>query len=139
MVFLPPGRLFSQQICSTHESNIPLSTEIRQQLPIDNSFVSHEHVRVLRRISDIPDQIPEASALVCDDLIAHGPGFPTGCPSLTGDHALRNLVLKQKNGFSYVELAFHLADSRFYRAFCGLGIGEYSLRSWNLSEGSRRW
>jgi len=30
------------------------------------------------------------------------------------------------NSFSYEELAFHLADSRCYRAFCGFGIDEKS-------------
>ncbi len=35
---------------------------------------------------------------------------------------LRALVIKQANGFSYEELAFHLADSQSYRAFCSIGF-----------------
>lgn len=31
-------------------------------------------------------------------------------------------MIKQANGFSYEELAFHLADSRSYRAFCWIGF-----------------
>ena len=103
-----------------------MRNKIQQQLPIVYPFIAHEHARELRRISDILDQIPEASTLVYDDLIAHGPNVSTGRPGLTGDQALRVLLLKQMNGFSYVELAFHLADSRCYRAFCGFGIDEKS-------------
>jgi IS5 family transposase len=45
-------------------------------------------------------------------------------------------VVKQMNGFSYRELAFHLADSRSYRTFCRLGILDKvpskSALNWNL-------
>jgi IS5 family transposase len=33
-------------------------------------------------------------------------------------------VVKQANGFSYEELAFHLADSQSYRAFCLIGFAD---------------
>jgi IS5 family transposase len=33
-------------------------------------------------------------------------------------------VIKQANGFSYEQLAFHLADSRSYRAFCLIGLAD---------------
>jgi IS5 family transposase len=34
------------------------------------------------------------------------------------------MLIKQMNGFSYNELAFHLADSSCYRAFCRFGIAD---------------
>jgi len=34
---------------------------------------------------------------------------------------LRVLVVKQRNGFSYEELHFHLLDSASYRTFCRFG------------------
>lgn len=76
--------------------------------------------------------MPEAGGLVYDDLVAHGPDVSTGRPGLSGDQVLRLLLLKQMNGFSYEEFAFHLADSRCFRAFCGLGINEKSPRKSSL-------
>ena len=115
-----------------------MRNKIQQQLPIVYPFIAHDHARELRRISDILDQIPEASTLVFADLIAHGPRISTGRPGLTGDQALRALLLKQMNGFSYVELAFHLADSRCYRAFCGFGIDEKSPEKSALQQNIKR-
>jgi IS5 family transposase len=43
---------------------------------------------------------------------------------VSAEVALRALLIKQMNNFSYRELAFHLADSQTYRTFCRLGIGE---------------
>ena len=40
---------------------------------------------------------------------------------LSAEQVLRALMIKQLNGFSYRELAFHLADSVTYRRFCQFG------------------
>jgi IS5 family transposase len=42
------------------------------------------------------------------------------------------------NGFSYEGLAFHMADSRCLRAFCGFGIDEKSPRKSTLQENIKR-
>ena len=42
------------------------------------------------------------------------------------------------HGFSYEELAFHLADSRCYRAYCGFGIDEKSPRKSALQDNIKR-
>lgn len=115
-----------------------MRNKIQHQRPLVYPFIDHEHGRELRRIGDILDQIPEAGALVYGDLVAHGPDVLTGRPGLSGDQALRLLVLKQMNGFSYQEMAFHLADSRCYRAFCGLGIDEKSPGKSTLQENIKR-
>jgi IS5 family transposase len=82
--------------------------------------------------------MPGASLLVYDDLVSDGPDVSTGRPGLSGDQVLRLLLLKQMNGFSYQELAFHLADSRCYRAFCGFGIDEKSPRKSALQDNIKR-
>ena len=130
--------MFLQQTHLPHGGNVPLRNKIQQQLPIVYPFIAHEHARELRKISDILDRIPEASSLVYNDLVAHGPLVSTGRPGLTGDQALRVFLLKQMNGFSYVELAFHLADSRCYRAFCGCGIDEKSPENSALQQNIKR-
>jgi len=111
-----------------------LRNKIQEQRLIVYPFIDHEHGRELRRINDILDQIPEAGGLVYDDLVAHGPDVSTGRPGLSGDQVLRLLLLKQMNGFSYEKFAFHLADSRCFRAFCGFGINEKSPRKSSLQK-----
>ena len=46
-----------------------------------------------------------------------GPGA-LGSP---GEQTLRLLIVRQLTGWTYAELAFHLADSATYRAFCRVG------------------
>lgn len=115
-----------------------MRNKIQQQMPLVYPFIDHEHARELRRIGDILDQMPEAGALVYDDLVADDQDVTTGRPGLSGDQVLRLVVLKQMNGFSYDELAFHLADSRCFRAFCGFGIDEKSPRKSALQENIKR-
>jgi hypothetical protein len=76
-----------------------------------------KHARELRKISDILDRLPLAGDLVYYDLISGGPDVSAGRPCLSGDQVLRLLILNKMNGFSYEELAFHLADSRVL--WCG--------------------
>jgi len=130
--------MFLRRKQPVHGGNIPLRNKIQQQMPLVYPFVDHEHARELRRIGDLLDQMPEAGALVYDDLVAHGPDVTTGRPGLSGDQDLRLVILKQMNGFSYEELAFHLADSRCFRAFCGFGIDEKSPRKSALQENLKR-
>ena len=42
---------------------------------------------------------------------------------MSGEQVLRVIGVKQLSGFSYDDLAFHLADSISYRAFCRFNIG----------------
>ena len=115
-----------------------MRNKIQQQLPIVYPFIAHEHAIELRKISDILDQIPEAGTLVYYDLISSGKVISTGRPGLSGDQVLRIFLIKQMNGFSYEELAFHLADSRCYRAFCGFGIDEKSPKKSALQQNIKR-
>ena len=42
---------------------------------------------------------------------------------MTAEQVLRCAILKQMHQFSYEKLAFHLADSQSFRAFCRLPYG----------------
>jgi IS5 family transposase len=82
------------------------------------------HASELRTISRLLDEHPRIEELVWQDLCgASGvPQATTGAGGLSAEQVVRILLVKQMNGFSYRELAFHLADSRSYRTFCRLGI-----------------
>ena len=46
----------------------------------------------------------------------------TGAEGMTAEQVIRTAIIKQMEGYSYEELAFHLLDSICYRSFCRIGI-----------------
>lgn len=93
-----------------------------EQLPLVPIFHAHVRSRELEVMSQILDEYPEATQWVLDDLIAGQVSARYGRKGMSGEQVLRVIVVKQLGGFSYDELAFHLADSMSYRAFCRFGI-----------------
>ena len=82
-----------------------------------------EHAKELQAISRILQEHPQINALILQDLQhAAGSREQTGSGGLSAEQVLRALIVKQINGFSYRELAFHLADSRTYQRFCRIGM-----------------
>lgn len=96
---------------------------MRQQDQLALTWVppDHPHARELEVIGRLLDSEPRLARLVAQDLTCGVKAPHTGAPGLTADQVLRIVVLKQMNEFSYETLAFHLADSLSYRAFCRLG------------------
>jgi len=97
---------------------------LREQLPLVPVPFGHDHVRELQEVRAIIDAHPEFGRWVRADLLAGGIDADRGRSGMTGEQVLRALVVKQANGFSYEGLAFHLADSQSYRAFCQIGFAE---------------
>jgi IS5 family transposase len=85
--------------------------------------VNHQHAAELRKIDEILRCLPRIAELIHEDLVRGLKDPSTGRQgNLTADQVFRALQIKQMNGFSYKELAFHLADSKSYRSFCGIGF-----------------
>lgn len=101
-----------------------MRTSIAQQLPLVPQMSGHEHMDELREMSKIIDAHPRAAMLVLADLIAGGIDPTKGATGLSGGQVLRAAIIKQGNNYSYEQLAFHLADSMSYRAFCLLGFSD---------------
>ena len=78
----------------------------------------HEHAHELEVIDRILCDNPIITQLVWKDLQDEG-ADRRGRPGLSADIVLRAALIKQMMGFSYEELAFHLADSLTYQRFCG--------------------
>ena len=92
------------------------------QLPLMTPWIAHPHSVELAAMSALLDEQPALAALVQQDLAAGClRNARTGRPGLTGEQTLRVLVIRQLTGWTYAELAFHLADSLTYRAFCRIG------------------
>jgi IS5 family transposase len=89
------------------------------QLPLVAPWIAHPHAAELAAMSALLDEQPALSARVQQDLEAGCPtNARTGRPGLSGEQTLRLLLVRQLTGWTYAELAFHLADSMTYRAFC---------------------
>jgi IS5 family transposase len=111
---------------------------IQPQLPIVHPHFEHEHTLELQVISVILDEEKESVALVYADLTRYGAKTDTGREGMTAEQVLRCIVIKQMNGFSYEELAFHLADSRSYRTFCRFGISDKTPKKPTLQRNIKR-
>jgi IS5 family transposase len=57
---------------------------------------------------------------------------------MSSEQVLRALIVKQLNGFSYEELAFHLEDSLSYRRFCRFGLGQGAPKRSTLQANIKR-
>jgi IS5 family transposase len=96
----------------------------KTQHSLRETWLDLDHAKELQAISHLLDDHPRIAELVLQDLrtASKSPRTNCGAEGLSAEQVLRILVVKQMNGFSYRELAFHLADSRSYRTFCRLGI-----------------
>jgi len=93
------------------------------QQAFQEDWLDLEHSRELKMISDLLDDHPELDELVAQDLRdASGAQGDSGANGFSAEQVLRAVIIKQMNGFSFRQLAFHIADSLSYRRFCLLGI-----------------
>jgi len=92
------------------------------QLPLTAPWIAHPHTKELAAMSALLDEQPVLGELVQQDLEASCPkNAQTGRPGITAEQTVRIMVVRQLTGWTYAELAFHLADSASYRAFCRIG------------------
>ena len=103
---------------------------ILRQPAIVESAAQHQHTAELRKVDEILRSIPRIAELIHEDLVRGLKDPATGRQgSLSADQVFRVLYIKQINGFSYEQLAFHLTDSKAYRSFCGIGFTDKPLAS----------
>ena len=96
------------------------------QPKLTEPWLDAPHAKELKVISDLLDSDPMLATRVAQDISrCHG----RGRKGITGEQVLRALILKQMNGYSYDELAFHLSDSRTYQTFCRFGFTDVPKRS----------
>jgi len=116
-----------------------MRTTVREQLPLVEPSIEHVHARELDQIRSLFQQSPQIAKLIEADLIRglrHPRRGRRG--KMSAEQVLMALLIKQMNGFSYAVLAYHLADSRTYRAFCGFGIADKAVSPSTLQRDIKR-
>ena len=96
----------------------------QKQLNLTPPWLALAHASELAAIDRLLDASPAMAEFIWRDLKAERVVKNAGAEGLSAEQVLRALIVKQLNGFSYRELAFHLADSTSYRTFCGLSLGQ---------------
>jgi len=110
-----------------------------KQLPLTPIWPDHPLGDELRTVSRILEENSKILHLIMADLSDSGEA--RGAKGMAAGQVLRCAVLKNWQGFSYRELAFHLADSYSMRAFARLPVGwtpSHSCLQENISRLSGR-
>jgi IS5 family transposase len=102
--------------------------KLTRQMSLFSVTMRHDIGKELAAISSILDATPKMLDLVFADLTRES-RKDTGREGLTAEQVLRCVVLKQFRSLSYEELAFHLEDSKSFRAFARLEMGQYPSSS----------
>jgi IS5 family transposase len=95
-----------------------------KQMPLTITSIDHPHAEELEGISQILDAHPIIYEWVLQDLTRDVMRTDTGAEGMSAEQVLRAAIIKQMEGYSYEELAFHLLDSACYRRFCRIGIAD---------------
>ena len=98
-----------------------------RQLPLAEVTTDHPKAKELSKIGEILDANDSIYSLVLQDLAESVKD--AGAKGMTAEQVVRAAIIKQIEGYTYRELAFHLADSRAYSKFCKIGIGKVFKKS----------
>lgn len=98
-----------------------------QQLPLAEVTTDHPKAKEFAQISTILDSNNSIYSLALQDLGKSKNNV--GANGMTAEQVIRAAIIKQIDGYTYRELAFHLADSRVYSHFCKIGIGRTFKKS----------
>lgn len=94
----------------------------RKQMPLMINDIEHPRAAELQGISEILNNNPIIYEMVLQDLSAEVKDRDSGAEGMSAEQVLRSAIIKQRESYSYEELAFHIVDSRCYRSFCRIGV-----------------
>ena len=116
----------------------PMRTSVVQQPPLVSPVVDHPRAGELERMSRALDSLGHAPVEFVWENLTRGLRSPhKGRKGLGAEQLLRAAIIKLLFGFSYEQLAFHLADSLTFRRFCRLGLHEKPKKK-ALQQGIKR-
>jgi len=107
---------------------LKMRKKLTQQLTIFQAMAKNDIAKELQQMSEILDANPSILDPVYNDLTRESRS-DTGREGMTAEQVLRAALLKQYRHLTYEELAFHLEDSRAFRSFARLNMGQYPCAS----------
>jgi len=110
----------------------------QKQMSLVALNIEHPRAAELESISQILDQNPIINEMVFQDLSRGVNNRDTGAEGMSAEQVIRSAIIKQWEGFSYQELAFHIVDSRSYRNFCRIGITHKGFKKSALCKNIKR-
>jgi transposase, IS5 family len=114
---------FGYFITITHETGVAMREKRDPQLSLFHLIPRNEIGKELEAISKIIDENLGILDAVHWDLVGVK-SADTGRTGMTAEQAFRCAILKQYRNLTYEELAFHVEDSRSFRAFAKLWAGQ---------------
>jgi IS5 family transposase len=112
--------------------------KLHEQLGLVTTTTDHLWARELGVMSQVLDEMPDVVDLVFGDLRGAGGNQNTGRDAMTAEQVLRAMVIKQRHGSSYEELAFQVADSNAVRAFCRIPLSASAPKKSTLQRNIKR-
>jgi len=101
----------------------------QKQMPLMNTEADHPQAQELEAISRIISSKPTVCERILQDLTKNRPTTNTsGADGMSADQVLRSAIVKVLFGFTYVDLAFHMVDSKTIRRFCRIGIADKGFK-----------
>jgi len=94
---------------------------VHQQPALFPVYIEHSRADELRVISEVLDDAPGIYRFVQLDL-CDGTDPEDGRKGMSAEQVLRCAIAQKLEQWTFEELAFHLADSQSFKAFCRIGI-----------------
>lgn len=101
----------------------------QQQMPLMEAQLDHPQAQELEAISKVIRSKPTMCEHVLQDLSKNrSTTAASGAHGMSADQVLRAAIVKILFGFTYVDLAFHIVDSKTIRRFCQIGIADKGFK-----------
>jgi IS5 family transposase len=98
-------------------------------MPLMDTQIDHPQAQELEAISKIIRDKPTMCEHVLQDLSNNrSTTTASGAHGMSADQVLRAAIVKILFGFTYVDLAFHIVDSKTIRRFCQIGIADKGFK-----------
>jgi len=109
-----------------------------KQLPLSAPVIDHPQALELEAISRILDRNATITDLLLQELCNRSQPKATGAEGMSAEQVFRVALVKQMFGFSYQQLAFHMADSMSLQRFCRIGIAGKVFKKSALAKNIKR-
>jgi len=100
-----------------------------EQMPLMDTEIDHIQAQEFEAISKVIRSKPTICDHILQDLSKNrSTTTARGANGMSADQVLRAAIVKTLFGFTYVDLAFHIADSKTIRRFCQIGIADKGFK-----------